>query len=105
MSPSPWNLQALRDHVRGQSQSGGDSVLKSVRSVSKMIEIFHFNAYAAKKALEGFVTEGEQTTEEHMDLILGVSERQEDFARAWLASEAHLLGTLLATRSIYDIFS
>ena len=105
MSSSPWNLQALRDHARGQCQSGFDPVSNAIRSVSKMTEIFHFNAFAAKEALKGFVSEGEQTTEEHMRLIFGVSERQEDFARARLASEAHLLGTLLATRSIYDIFS
>src|SRR5688572_8473621 len=105
MSSTPWKLQALRDHLCGQGQNGFDPASRAVRSVSKMIDIFHFNAYAAKQALKGFVSEGERPTEEHMQLIFGVSERQKDFAYARLASEAHLLGTLLATRSIYDIFS
>jgi len=70
-----------------------------------MIDIFHFNAYAAKDALAGFVKEGEQPTIAHMRLIFGASEHQEEFSGARLASEAHLLGALLATRSVYDIFS
>ncbi len=105
MSTTAWNLDALRDHVRVQGQNGFDPVSRAVRAISKMVDVFHFHAYAAKDAFAGFIKEGEEPTEEHLLLIFGASERQKDFAYARLASEAHLLGTLLATRSMYDFFS
>jgi hypothetical protein len=105
VSNARWNIQALRDHLRAQGFSSSDPVVRAIRSVGKMVDVFHFNSYEAKDALKGFFKEGDQVTDEHLKLVFGVGERQKDFAYARRASEAHLLGALLAVRSIYDLFS
>jgi hypothetical protein len=105
MSEPKWNLQALRNHVRTLGHDDLAPLPRAIRSISQMTLVFSFHAYGAKEALEGFVKEGEPWTEEQLNSILGVGERQTEFAHARLASEAHLLSTLLATRSVYDIFS
>jgi hypothetical protein len=105
MSNAQWNIKALREHVRNKGHDIYDPLPQALRSVDRTIQIFHYHAYEARDALKGFVEEGEQPTKAHLKLIFGISEQQEQFALARLASEAHLLGALLATRNIYDIFS
>lgn len=98
----PWNLEDLRAHIR---EGGDPSLLDVVNSIGRANDIFAYHLYTARDALKGIVDESDPSGIENLQLVLGASERQDDYAYAKLVNEANVIGCIHAARSIFDMFS
>ncbi|MFC6671123.1 hypothetical protein [Marinobacterium aestuariivivens] len=45
------------------------------------------------------------SSKEHLNYVFGISDRQDDYYLAKLASEAHILGIIHTTRAVFDVFA
>jgi hypothetical protein len=104
MSPTAWNLEELRSHVRA-AQPDPDQVLELINSISRSVQIFRYHMATARDALKGIVNETEPQGPENFMLILGASEKQGEFAYAKIVSEANIIGCLYTVRSLWDVFA
>ena len=104
MSPTAWNLEELRTRVR-TARSEADQVLELINSISRSVQIFRYHMETARDALKGIVNETEPQGPENFMLILGASEKQDEFAYAKIVSEANIIGCLYTARSLWDLFA
>lgn len=104
MSPTGWNLEELRLHVRAV-RSNHDQILQVIGSISRSIQIFRYHMQTARDAMQGIVDEAEPQGSENFMLLFGASERQEEFAYAKIVCEANIIGCLYTARNLWDLFS
>lgn len=98
-----WQLEPLRDHLRSMDRE--HRLIGVVDSIGRASDIFNFHLFSARDALKDIIDEEEPTGVANVRLILGVSERQDDYKLARLASEAHLIACLHTVRNEFDIFA
>lgn len=104
MGNTAWNLEELREHNR--THLNADPVtFDMIGSVSRSDSIFQYHVITARDALKGMINYGEPQGVENWMLILGGSERQEDFHCAKIVSEANLIGCVHTARSLLEIFA
>jgi len=104
MSTTSWNLKRLQEHIRVSKQPYA-ALLDLVQSIGRSDQIFRFHLINARDALKGIINDTDPSGPENFMLILGGSDRQEEYQAARLASEAHLIGCLHAARGMADVFS
>ncbi len=97
-----WELDELRSHIRG---SGAPALLEVLNSIDHAIQIFRYHLFTARDSLKGIVDESDPSGTNNIALVLGTSERQDEYAYAKLVNEANVIGCIHAARSIFDIFS
>ena len=104
MSSSAWDLAALRDHLR-ITISEFDVANEVMRSIGQDVAIFRYHMATARDALKGIVDEEHPGGLENFKLLFGISEKSDEFNFARVVSEAHLIGSLLTARSMWDHFA
>jgi hypothetical protein len=98
-----WNLEALREHLRRLDRQ--HHLLEVVDSIGRSTALFHFHLFSARDALEGIIDDDQPAGIENLKLVFGASDNQDDYNRARLASEAHVIASLQTVRNEFDIFS
>lgn len=104
MSKTSWSLSALRSFIRSDRQELVPLV-QVIDSIGRVDEIFHYHLYSARDALKGIVGATGSIRRESMDLVLNSADSSEEFWLARVASEAHLIGSIQATRSMLDMYA
>jgi len=104
MNNTAWNLEELRTYTRTQ-QNGDPVTLELISSVSRNDSIFQYHMITARDALKGIFNYEEPQGVENWKLVLGGSERQEDFHYAKVVSEANLFGCIYTARSLLEVFA
>jgi hypothetical protein len=101
---APWDLQLLREHIK---HNGNDVQrrIAIVHSLGRYVDIFRYHLYSARDAMKGVIYENDPHGIRNMQFVFGDGERQEDFDRAKVASEAHTLATIHSTRAMWDVFA
>ena len=99
-----WNLKELRDHIRS-TRSNSDDLLEIVHSIDRYIRIFLFHLEGARDAMNKVIDAENPCARESFEFVLGVSERQDEFDFAKVASEAHILGAVHSARASFDVFA
>lgn len=99
-----WNLKELRSYVR-TNRASDRLTLELIDSVSRIDSIFVYHLTTARDALKGILNYEEPQGAENMMLVLGGSDRQEDFYYAKVVSEANLIGCIHTARNLLEIFA
>jgi len=99
---TPWNLRRLREHAKANSDA---KILELLSALVRSDAIFRYHASIAKQALEEFFNHQEAQSEQNFLLIFGASERQEEFVRGRIASEANLIGCINSTHNFLETFA
>ncbi|MDT0617570.1 hypothetical protein RM531_03715 [Salinisphaera sp. P385] len=99
-----WNLKELREAIRAD-RSESEAVLDIVHSIDRYIRIFLFHLYGARDALDEVIDPNAADPKEALAIVLGASERQEEYHSAKVASEAHILGAAHSARAMFDVFA
>lgn len=100
---APWDLAKLRSLIR-DLESERHYLLDTVDSIARATDIFRYHLFKARDALNGFVDKNDPASLDALKLVLGVSEKTDEFAYARLASEANIVGCIHTARSMFDIF-
>jgi hypothetical protein len=101
---SPWNIAALRSHIQKSGELSNDLV-RILDSVGRYVDIFRYHMLHARDAMKAVVVENDPYGIENTRYVLGASERQEEYARAKIASEANILGCIHSSRALLDVFA
>ncbi|MGQ7273754.1 hypothetical protein [Marinobacter sp. V034] len=99
-----WSLKELREFIlsiHGKNQYLYDLIF----SISRSIDIFRYHVGIARDSLEGYFDEDDQSNEENFKLVMGHSERSQEFNEAKLANEANTIAAIYTVRSLYDLFA
>jgi hypothetical protein len=99
-----WSLDALRVHIKTLDESK-HALLVVVDSLGRYIRILRYHLESVQSSMQGFVDEDEPDSDELVKLGLGISDRQNDFRRAEIESEANVLGCAHVSRAIFDLFA
>lgn len=103
MSPTAWDLATLRIHLRSAG-SNFDLANEVLRSLGQSVSIFRYHIATARDALKGIVDEKPAGPDNFM-LILGASEKSDEFNFARIVSEAHLISCFHTARGMWDHFA
>jgi hypothetical protein len=103
-SPTAWNLDQLRKHVRA-THAEPDPVLELIFSIDRSTRIFRYHMATARDAMKGIVNETDSGDTDTLLLVFGTSEKQGDFEYAKVVSEAHFIGCLHTARGLWDLFA
>lgn len=98
-----WNLEQLRNHIETREKK--QQLLDFVCSVDRNIEIFQYHLLTANQSLKPFFPANRMATAEHFDLILGISNHNDEFAHAKLVNEANTIAAIYTVKSLYDHFA
>jgi hypothetical protein len=79
--------------------------LEIVSSLGRSDAIFAYHLGHARDAFKGLIHEEEPTGGKNFELVLGVSDRQEEASIAYVASEAHMLGCMHTVRGWGDLLA
>ena len=104
MSPTAWDLAALRAHLRVNA-ADFDFANEVVRSLGQDVSIFRYHMATARDALKGTVDEEHPGGPENFRLIFSVSKKSDEFNFARIVSEAHLISCLHTARGMWDHFA
>lgn len=104
MSPTAWDLAALRKHLRTTSPNF-DIANDVMRSLGQDDTIFRYHMATARDALKGIVDEERPDAPENFNLIFGISEKSDELNFARIVSEAHLISCLHTARNMWDHFA
>jgi hypothetical protein len=100
----PWNLGDLRSHIRA-SLNPDRRALELIDSIGRSDLIFQYHVVTARDALNGIIKYDDPHGVENWKLILGASDRQEEFLQAKVVSEANLIGCAYTARSMLETFA
>jgi hypothetical protein len=101
MTPTAWDIGALRVHVHATLPDASHAC-ELLRSISRDVAIFRYHMATARDALKGVVDDAHPTGPESVLLVLGGSERRDEFEYSKVVSEAHLIGCLHTARGMWD---
>jgi hypothetical protein len=88
MSNTAWDLAELHTYARARALD--DRIVSElIHSISRSVSIFRYHMATARDALKGIIDYEEPQGQENWMLVLGGSERQEDFYYAKIVSEAN----------------
>lgn len=94
----------MHSHI---SESGSDvrRRLAILESVARYVNIFRFHLFNARDAMKDVVHEDDPLGARNLQYIFGDAENQDEFERAKIASEAHIIACIHSVRSIWDVFA
>jgi hypothetical protein len=104
MSDIKWDFAGL---LLFASAQGFDASLigEQTRSIARSDSIFRYHITTARDALKGIINYDEPQGIDNWMLLLGGSERQEDFYYAKIVSEANLIACAYTARSLLEMFA
>ncbi len=99
-----WDVAALRKHIASLGE-GSAELGPVLASVCRYVDIFRYHLFLARDAMKAVVVEDDPHGIENTKYVFGLSERQEEYAHAKIASEANILGCIHSTRALLDVFA
>jgi hypothetical protein len=99
----PWNYDQLRGHIR--TLGNKQHLLDLVSSIDRNIDIFRYRLFTALDSLKPFFHAHGMATEEDFDLVLGISDRMDEFNHAELVNEANTIAAIYTVKSLYEHFA
>jgi len=74
-------------------------------SICRYVDIFQYHLVLARDAMKAVVVVDDPHRIENTKYVLGLSEKQKEYALAKVASEANILGCIHSTRALLDVFA
>ncbi len=100
---SSWSILALKRQIE---RGSGDTreLVRILDSVGRYVDIFEYHKGLARDAMKVVVQDNPHGME-NLRFVLGGSERQHEYKRAKIASEANILASIHAARALVDVFA
>jgi len=105
MNNAAWNLAELNSHYLAANRRGSNLTPTLISSLFRLIEIFRYHLRLTRDSANGIFNLEEPGGIDNMLLVFGQSEKQDEFERTKIVSEANLIGCIHAARGLFDIFA
>ena len=99
-----WSLDVLRTHAETLGAQR-DALVEVVDSIGEYVDIFLYHFASARDAMKGLVYDDDPTGAKNLQYIFGTADKQIEFKRAKIRSQAHIVAVANTTRALYDVFS